>query len=263
MRYIRLIIVFIRAAFQRESAFRINFFMSLLSVVLSLLGGIGGVYIIYTNNESLNGWSMPETLTVLGVYMLVQEAVGLFLSPSLNTLGGMDGELESGAFDYTMLRPISKQFYLSLREWSLWQLLHIAVSVGVIAFAVSQMNIQIHAVTVLLFLLSIVISVGIFYSILLMVNSIAFWYRGTYVSWIVGDIMQAGRYPIGIYPGQLRFLLTWVFPVGFIVSVPAQVITQKIGLPTVLAGLGLMVVLFVLATLFFRVSLRKYTSASS
>ena len=263
MRYIRLVVVLIRAAFQRESAFRINFFMNLLSVVLSLMGGIGGIMILYTNKESLNGWTMPETLAVLGVYMLVQAAVGLVLSPSLNTLGGMGGELEAGTFDYTMLRPISKQFYVSLREWSLWQTLHIGVSIGVIAFAVHHMGVPLPVASVFWFLLSIGIAVGIYYAILLAVNSLAFWYRGTYVSWIVGDIMQAGRYPIGIYPDRLRFFLTWVFPLGFIVSIPAEVLSQKAQPVMVLAGLGLMAVLFALATLFFRLSLRRYTSASS
>ena len=263
MRYIRLLYIFIRAAFYEESAFRANFYINLLSVGLGLLGGIGGIYIIYTNNDSLNGWTMPETLVVLGVYMLVQALSSLSISPSLNTLGGMGGELETGTFDYTLLRPISKQYYISFRQWSLWQFLHIFVSIGVIIFAMRQIGIGFHFFTILLFIVSLIISVGLYYSILLFVNSVAFWYRGTYLSWIVGDIMQTGRYPIEIYPGRLRLFLTWVFPIGFIVSVPAQVITQKAQPLMLVMGFGLMVIMFSIATVFFRISLRKYSGASS
>lgn len=56
-----------KAAFQNESAYRLNFVMNFLSAVLGLAGGIGGIYILYVNNEVLNGWTMPETLAVLGV----------------------------------------------------------------------------------------------------------------------------------------------------------------------------------------------------
>ena len=263
MRYFRLIFVFIHAAFNNEAAFRMNFFLNILSVVLSLLGGMGGIYIIYANNESIRGWTMPETLAVLGVFMLVQAISGLFINPSLNTLGGMGGELETGTFDYTMLRPISKQYYISLREWSLWQFLHIGVSIGVIAVAASMMDITLNGISLLLFLFSILVSTGILYSILLFVNSVAFWYRGTYLSWIVADILQTGRYPIGIYPNRLRFFLTWLFPIGFIVSVPAEAITGKLQ-PTLLpAGFVLMIVMFVLSSAFFRISIRKYSGASS
>jgi len=206
---------------------------------------------------------MPETLAVLGVFMLVQAIAALSINPSLNKLGGMGGELDNGTFDYTMLRPINKQFYVSFREWSIWQLLHIAVSMGVIVFAVRLMDHQINAVAVLLFLYCIAVSIGILYSITLFVNAIAFWYHGTYVSWIINDVMQAGRYPIGIYPQRLRLFLTWVFPLGFIVSVPVEALLDQTDPFMVLAGTGLMVISFVLSSLFFRVSLRKYSSASS
>jgi ABC-2 type transport system permease protein len=263
MRYLKLIFVFIRAAFHEESAFRANFYINLLSVVLSLLGGIGGIYIIFTNNETLNGWTMPDTLTVLGVYMLIQSLAGLFITPSLNRLGGMGADLDMGTFDYVLLRPISKQYYVSLRQWSLWQFLHIGVSIGVIVVAVSLTDIGINIPAVLLFLASILISVGLLYSILLFVNSVAFWYRGTFLSWIVGDIMQTGRYPIDIYPGKLRFVLTWIFPIGFIVSIPAEFLTQRAEPYMLFAGFLLMAAMFTIATIFFRLSLRKYSSASS
>lgn len=263
MRYIRLIGIFIRTAFQNESAYRLNFFMNLLNVALSLAGGIGGIYILFSNNESLNGWSMSETLAVLGVYMLVQAVKGLVISPSMNKLGGMGGEIEMGTFDYTLLKPISKQYYVSIREWSLWSVLHIAVSIGVIILAMSEMDVEVTAASTTEFLFALVISMGLLYSIMLILSSIAFWYRGTYVLWIMEDVLQVGRYPIGIYPNFIKLLLTWVFPIGFIVSVPVEILMQKADLVMLLAGFVMMFVLFVVATVFFNISLRKYSSASS
>lgn len=263
MRYFRLIFTFMKAAFQNESAYRLNFVMNLLSAVLSLAGGIGGIYILYVNNEALNGWTMPETLAVLGVYMLVQAVKNVVIGPSMNKLGGMDGEIESGTFDYTLLKPISTQYYISVREWSLWSILHITVAAGVILFAVDGMNSEITVMAAVQFLVALAISLGILYSVMLILSSIAFWYRGTYMLWIMEDILQAGRYPIGIYPGPLRLVLTWVLPIGFIVSVPAEALVQKADPLMLAAGAVLMIVLFTVATIFFNRSLHKYSSASS
>ncbi|WP_150275365.1 ABC transporter permease [Paenibacillus tepidiphilus] len=263
MRYFRLIGMFIRAAIQNETAYRLNVVMRLLGTGLSLAGGIGGIAILFHNSGSVNGWEEAETLAVLGVYMLVLSLNGLFVSPSMHKLGGMGGEIETGTFDYTLLRPVAKQFYISVREWSVWPLFDLAVSLGVIGVAARRMEAELSASSLVLFLLSLVIALGILYSLMLLLSSIAFWYRGTYVLWIMGDLLQTGRYPIGIYPKPVKLLLTWVFPVGFIVSTPAEVLLRKSEPVTLLAGLILMLILFALSSVFFNRSLRKYTSASS
>lgn len=263
MRYFKLIVIFIQAAFQNESAYRMNFFMNFLSAGLSLAGGIGGIYILYVNNEVLNGWTMPDTLAVLGVYMLVQAVKNIVIGPSMNKLGGLDGEIENGTFDYTLLKPISTQYYVSVREWSIWSVMHIAVAAGVIIFALNGMDQEIGVLAIVLFMLALLVSLGILYSIMLILSSLAFWYRGTYVLWIMEDFLQAGRYPLGIYPRSIRLFLLWVLPVGFIVAVPAEVLVQNVQPFMLMAGFILMIVLFVCATIFFNRSLRKYSSASS
>lgn len=218
---------------------------------------------MYVNNEVLNGWTMPETLSVLGVYMLVQAVKNIVIGPSMNLLGGMDGEIEKGTFDYTLMKPINTQYYISIREWSIWSILHIIVAIGVLIIAINGMDMEIGVTTIALFLFALFVAMGILYSIMLILSSLAFWYRGTYVLWIMEDILQAGRYPISIYPRSLQWLLLWVLPVGFIVAVPAEVLVQKAQPLMLVAGFILMIVLFVCATIFFNRSLRKYSGASS
>lgn len=259
----KLIGTFIRMALQEESAYRLNFFLNVLKAGLELAGSIGGIWVLFWNNEQLHGWTMPETLAVLGVYLLVQSLKNLVIAPSMNMLGGMNGEIEQGTFDYTLLRPVSKQFYVSLRKWSPWSVFHIGVSLGVLILALVKMEKEISAPSLMAFAAALVIAIGILYSLMLLLSSVAFWYRGTYVLWIMEDLMQAGRYPMGIYPRFVRMALTWVFPLGFIVSVPSQALVHKPQLSALLAGAGIMAVLFIGASLFFTASLRKYASASS
>lgn len=263
MRYIRLVIMFFKATLQNEMAYRFNFIINILNSVLGLAAGIGGIYILYANKETLNGWSFLETLALLGVYMTVQASKALVFGPSFNKLAGMGGEIETGTFDNTLLRPIPVQFHISVRSWSIWAVFDFIIGIGITITAATQLGIKYSILDVAAFVISLAISLAIIYSVMLFLSSVAFWYRGTFLLWILDDILQTGRYPVGIYPGFIKLILTWVIPVGFIVTVPAEILTGKSSYVMPACGVALAAVLFVAASVFFRRSLNKYTSASS
>lgn len=72
-----------------------------------------------------------------------------------------------------------------------------------------------------------------------------------------------GRFPIGIYPGFLKMILTWVFPIGVIITVPAKLLIDQIDFEQLIAGAVLAVGFFLFSTIFFKISLKRYASASS
>lgn len=77
------------------------------------------------------------------------------------------------------------------------------------------------------------------------------------------DITQMGRFPITIYQQPLRGILTFVVPVGIMMTIPAQVL-MGIFLPQLLfiafcIGIGF----FLLSIFLWRYALRSYASASS
>ena len=76
-------------------------------------------------------------------------------------------------------------------------------------------------------------------------------------------IYQAGRWPVGVYPGWLRLGLTVVVPVGFAVTVPAQALTGHLTWPTLAAAAGLAAALAALTRVCWRLGLRHYSGASS
>ena len=71
------------------------------------------------------------------------------------------------------------------------------------------------------------------------------------------------RYPVGLYPGWLRLLLTWIVPVGIMTTVPVQALTGALS-PTMLAGSTILALaLLIGASALFRFGVRRYASASS
>ncbi|MBL6982123.1 MAG: ABC-2 family transporter protein [Anaerolineales bacterium] len=263
MYHLRLIGSFAKISAQNEMAYRANFWISLLNSALNLVTGILGVWVLFEQIETLNGWDLPATLAILGVYLSVGALRGLFISPSLDTLTGMDGEVWTGKFDFTLLKPVDVQFQASFRHWHPLALIDLALGLGVLYLAVSQMGSSFTAGSLLSFAVALAIAMTLLYAILLVFAGLVFWSPGFLFTWVFDGIFQMARYPVGIYPTWLQWLLTWLVPIGIITTVPAEAFTGNLNL-SMLVGSGLFALVAVIcASLVFRLGVRRYASASS
>ena len=81
--------------------------------------------------------------------------------------------------------------------------------------------------------------------------------------WLFRDITQMGRFPIDIYQNPLRSFITFVIPVGVMVTFPAKAAMGLLSFNSVLISVGIGVAFLYLSIMFWRFSLKKYSSASS
>ncbi|MEM7129608.1 MAG: ABC-2 family transporter protein [Chloroflexota bacterium] len=263
MRYFRLIAAFARASAQQELAYRTNFLISLLHSLLNLVTGILGIVILFDQIEMIQGWDFASTLALLGVYLILGALRSLFIEPSLDALAGMSGVIWEGTFDFTLLRPLNAQFMASFQRWRPLALFDMLLALIVLGVAVAQLNRTLNFMEIAGFLLSLMISLIILYSLLLGLTSFVFWGPGFYYTWIFNGIFQMARYPVGLYPGWLRMVLTWIVPVGMMTTVPAQTFGGDVS-PLLLTGsLILAICLFAGSSFLFQTGLQRYSSASS
>jgi ABC-2 type transport system permease protein len=258
-----LIRAFIQASLQQELAYRADFFINLLHSLLNFGAGILGVVVVFGQVETLRGWDFPATLALLGVYLVVGALRSLFIGPSLESMAGMEGEVWTGRFDFTLLRPVSTQFLASFRHWRLFALFDLALGLLVVGVALSQPG-QIPTLAHLLaFTIALSAGVAILYAILLASTALVFLSPGFLFTWVFDGLFQMARYPLGLYPGWARLALTWVIPIGLITTVPAQALTGRLALPNLLGVVLLAAILTAGASLLFRWGLVRYQSASS
>lgn len=263
MHALRLIGHFMRTSFQEEAASQANFWISLLHSLLNLGTGVLGIVVLFGQVEIVHGWTFAGTLALLGVYLVASALRSLFIGPSLEALAGMDGEVWSGKLDFTLLYPVDTQFLASLHKWRLFALFDLLLGLGMLGAALSQMAQPLTLAGLAAFLLALGAGIAILYAILLAFTALVFWSPGVLFTWIFDGVFQMARYPLGLYPGWLRLVLTWIVPVGVITTLPAQALTGTLS-PGGLAGsLALAVALVCAASLLFRLALRRYASASS
>lgn len=74
---------------------------------------------------------------------------------------------------------------------------------------------------------------------------------------------EAGHWPIGIYPGWLRWSLTFLVPVAFATTVPAEALAGRLTPQTLLGALALAATLLIVSRAFWRRGLQQYSGASA
>lgn len=73
----------------------------------------------------------------------------------------------------------------------------------------------------------------------------------------------AARFPVTAFPVPIRTFLTFVLPVAFVTTVPAQAMTDTLTPGLALASPLVAALLFTLTRLFWRKAVASHTSASS
>lgn len=263
MYHVKLIRRFAQVSFQNQAAYRANLGIGLLYSLLNIGTGILGVMVLFEQIEVIQGWTLASALALLGVYLTLDALRDLFIGPSLESLVGMDGEVWQGTFDFTLLRPVGVQFLASFRYWRPLALLDLALGVGVLMLATMRLSVALTPARLAVFMLSLLAGMVILYSILLAFSALVLWSPGFLFTWLFNAFFQMARYPVGLYPGWLRLVLTWVVPVGVMTTLPAQALASDLPPLLLLGGLGLAALLLAGSTALFQAGLRRYSSASS
>lgn len=258
-RYWQVLTLFWGTAIAAELEYRLNFVIAALSSLGNLAGSLFGLFLFYRTGYQFQGWSWDEALLVLGMFTLLQGFAATVLIPNLNKIVT---QVQQGTLDFVLLKPISSQFWLSTRIISPWGLPDIAFGLIVIAYAGHHLGLSWGAY--LLAVPPLVFGALSLYSLWFMLGATSIWFVKIYnVTEVLRGLLEAGRFPIGGYPAAYRIFFTFVIPVAFLTTVPAQAMLRQGGQGWVLASALLAGALLVVANRFWRFALRFYTSASS
>jgi viologen exporter family transport system permease protein len=260
VRYLRLIALFFRTELQYELEYRANLVLEVVQTVVIIVTSVGAILVLFTYTNVMNGWDLGAMLVLLGCFYLVQGFGELVLAPSFEKF--ME-HVRLGTLDFALLKPASAQFLVTLRHFRVVQLAQIGLGGVVVAVGLGRVA-AVGVFEALGFAVALACGFVLIYALLLALSTFAFWFvRVDNLMAIYWSFLDAGRFPVDIYPGWLRVTLSSAVPIGVAVTVPAQVIAGRLD-PL---GLGLLVVgtlaAFALSAWFWRLGLRSYTGASA
>ena len=102
------------------------------------------------------------------------------------------------------------------------------------------------------------------YSLWFILGATSIWFTKIYnITEVLKGLLAAGRFPIGAYPPSYRFFFTFIVPVVFLTTVPAETLLGRGDPLWIISGGCLALVLLFLSGRVWQFALRFYTSASS
>jgi len=261
MNTLRLLYIFFRVSLLNETAYRVNFFVQLFQSLLELVTALAGLAVVFSYTNALGGWHPDEMLALVGVYFLIGGVISLVIQPGMSDL--IDSVRE-GTLDFTLTKPEDAQLLVSIQRVAFFSLIDLLLGLGVLVAALARLGEKIGGWQAAAFVGMLLAGGVIVYSFWLFLASLSFWFvRVENLLEIFRSMYEAGRWPVSLYPGWLRFGLTFIVPVAFATTVPAEALTGRLNTLTLLGAFGLALLLFVLTRLFWKLGLKHYSGASA
>ena len=113
------------------------------------------------------------------------------------------------------------------------------------------------ALELLLFATMLAAGVVIVYSLWLMLVTLAFWFvKVDNFTEVFYTFYETGRFPISVYRGWIRLLLTFVVPIAFLTTFPAAMLLGRLAPAYAAVSVAMALGLFVGATRFWNFAIR-------
>ena len=250
-----------RLGAQYEVQYRLNFFLQIIQSGVRLVTGLVAINLVFGFATDLSGWSEPELLAVLGVHILLGGVLATFILPNMFTFMY---EVREGELDFALLRPVDSQVFISTRLMRFWNVVDIIVGIVVLGWAVGGLENQIGVGNALLFGIGLICGALLLYSVWIAFTTTAFWLIDTDdMAQVITGLYDAGRWPIRVYPLWLQGALTVVVPLGVAITVPAEALTDRLTLGSMLTLIAVTAVALIASRAYWQFGVKNYSGASA
>lgn len=252
---------FLRIGVMNELQYRVNFFVQLFQSLLALATALVVLALVFAQTGELRGWSRTELLVVMAVHIMMGGLIRTLIQPNMERL---IEEVRLGKLDFALTKPQDAQLLVSVREIRIWQVVDIVVGAIVLGFAIGRLETGVGPASAAEFVVALFLGAVMIYCFWLIMTIGVFWIvRMEFIVELFEGVYQAGRWPVGIYPGWLRTGLTFLVPLAFAITVPAQAVTDRLTLATLLGAAAFCVALVGATRALWRIGLRRYSGASA
>jgi viologen exporter family transport system permease protein len=253
--------LYLKIGVLNELQYRVNFFVSLFQALIQVATGLIVLSLVYSHTTKLHGWTKSELLALLGVQILLGGVIHSFVQPNMLRL--ME-DVQQGTLDYALTKPADSQLLVSVRQVRIWQLVEVVSGLIVLIAGLAGVQASVGFGDAAEFALALLFGASMVYCFWLFVTTVAFWVvRMDHVLELFEGVYQTGRWPTTVYPGWLRYGITFLVPVGLAVTIPAEGLTSRLTWAWFAIAAGFSVVLFAVTRWFWRFGLRHYSGASA
>ena len=260
-RYLGLVRLFAQNSLLANLEYRVNFAGALLMSLLDALWAVGGALLFYSHRASIGGWSFHEALIVIGLFFAASGFLDTVMQPNLHDV---IEAVRTGNMDYVLTKPVNPMFHATLRRYRFEKLTGLLVGAVLIAYALVRLQLAPGLWQWAGFAALCLAAAALLYALMAFLAALSFWVVDVAnIDEFVFGLLEAARFPAQAFPEPVRGLLSFVIPIAFVSTVPAEELLGRLTPELAWYGLACAVVVLLLSTRAWRFAVARYTSASS
>lgn len=216
------------------------------------------VYLIVSQTKQLAGYTLGQSMIFFLTYNVIDNLSQLLFRQVYR----FRPRVVSGDFDLDLILPISPLFKSLLGGADA---LDGIVLIPYLALLIYFINANFNSITSLFLYILLVVN-GLLISLAFHIAVLAIGVVTTEIDhaiMIYRDVVSMGRFPVGIYTQPLRDIITFIIPVGIMMSFPPEALFGILKPSTIVVAVVIGCILVYLSYILWKRSLRSYASASS
>ncbi len=260
-KYLQLYGIFIKNCVLAASQYRANFIMGMLVETAFLVVKASYALIVYKIGIEINGLTPDAILLFIGTYTLM---TGFMMSLFFFNFTKIPEYVRNGDFDLLITKPISLQFYATLRYIDIsTPIPNLAGGIGMIIIAWSRLQLAIDS-RIIVYILMMAGGILLTYSILLIPTLISFWaVKNQAVQDITYALWDFNNMPMAIYSKWIQRVGLMIIPILVVTNFPCMYVLNRLNRFQCIWTFAVPVIVFFFARILWRKAMRQYTSASS
>jgi len=261
-RYLAIYAALWKNSVMRETMFKGNF---LLWIVVELLWfglQLSFIGVIYLHTDAIGTWTQWQVVMLVGASQFIQQIFQAFFLINCANLSEL---VRTGKLDLLLMLPVNTRFVVSLRQVDLGGFVNGAFAIALMAYAARQLHLVPTFTQVLGCFALCAVGILIHYSLMFMLATTCFWtVRAQGVVWGYYNLFQIARMPDEAFQrGVFKSVFTFALPMLLVSNVPVRLLVNTLTSPKLFLLLGLAILCPLISEWVWRISVRRYTSASS
>ncbi len=259
MRYWRLLGTQIRASLLLGLQYRSDFLIDGFVEVFWMITALVPLLVVFRIRSTIGGWSFAQSLMVMGWFTFLQGVLEGAINPSL---ASVVDHVRKGTLDFVLIKPADAQFLVSTARFAPWRAINVVTAVVIFGWGFHLLGRAPTFLALAAAAVALVAAVAVLYSLWIVTVSAAFYVvRIDNLSYLFNAVFDAGRWPIGIFRGFVRFAFTFLIPLALMTTYPAEALLGILPVSTLFAALAGAGLALAIARAVWTASIARYTSA--
>lgn len=217
--YVRLYFMMISQDFKSKMQYRADFIISSLGMILINISGIVTFWLIFNSIPSIAGFSYHQLVFMYGFSLLAVSPMQLFF----DNLWSLWIHTENGDFIKYCFKPVNLFFYFIAETFDVKGIGQGILGIVALVYGWIKLGIPVTVENILMLILMIIGSSLVFVGIMIFAAASSFiLLNGVSIMSFFVQFKEYAIYPLSIYNKAVKFIFTFILPIGFIAYYPAR-----------------------------------------